>query len=155
MRCMEVDHFDYRQKKDRFQRYDNLFLATRHCNGAKLQKPTAKELAAGLRLLNPCKEWDYGPHIVENPDTHQLVGLTPLGKYQVRTCDLNAEHLVLERSERAEIWRLVRRNNGVTVRSNSALDDALAAIEALRKQVEHMIPELPLLDKGEANAPGQ
>lgn len=144
---MEVDHFDYRQKKDVVQQYDNLLLATRHCNGAKLQKPTPKERAAGLRLLNPCEEWDYGPHIVEDPDTHELVGLTPLGKYQIRTCDLNAEHLVRERSERAEIWRLIRRKNGVTVRGNSGMQDALEAIEALHKQVQHMIPELPLLDK--------
>ena len=153
MRCMEVDHFDYREKTHLFQRYENLFLATRHCNGAKCQKPSAKERAAGLRLLNPCVEWDYGPHIVEDPDTRELVGLTPLGKYHIRTCDLNADHLVLERRERAEIWRLIRRNNGITVRSNSGLQDALEAIQALRQQVQHMIPELPLLDK--SNAPAE
>src|SRR3989442_896054 len=77
MRCMEVDHFDYREKREVIQRYENLFLATRHCNGAKRQKPTWKERAAGLRLLNPCEEWDYGPHIVEDPSTHELVGITP------------------------------------------------------------------------------
>jgi hypothetical protein len=66
---------------------------------------------------------------------------------------LNADHLVLERRERAEIWRLIRRNNGITVRSNSGLQDALEAIQALRQQVQHMIPELPLLDK--SNAPAE
>src|SRR5437660_1771057 len=61
--CMEVDHFDYEQKKHVRQNYENLFLATRHCNGAKRDRPTRLEKKAGLRLLNPCKELDYGPHI--------------------------------------------------------------------------------------------
>jgi 5-methylcytosine-specific restriction endonuclease McrA len=33
--CMEVDHFDPRKKNDPVQDYDNLFLASRHCNRAK------------------------------------------------------------------------------------------------------------------------
>ncbi len=142
---MEVDHFDYREKKDVFQRYENLFLASRHCNGAKLQKPTAKERAAGLRLLNPCEELDYGPHIVEDPNTHELQGLTPLGIYHIRTCDLNAEHLVLERKERSEILGVLRRDKGMTMRKQSPLNEGLEAIQALQKQVKKMIPELPVL----------
>jgi hypothetical protein len=34
-------------------------------NGAKFQKPAAKERAAGLRLLNPCEERDYGPYCLK------------------------------------------------------------------------------------------
>lgn len=149
MKCMEVDHFDYRHKEDVLQDYNNLFLASRHCNLAKLQKPTPKERAAGLRLLNPCQEMDYGCHIFEDPLTYELVGVTPYGKYHIRTCDLNAEHLVCERRERAEIWRLIRQNGGITARRDSDLELAREAIGALRTQAEKMIPELPLY----ANSP--
>ena len=37
LKCMEIDHFDPRLKNKFIQRYDNLFLSTRHCNGAKAQ----------------------------------------------------------------------------------------------------------------------
>src|ERR1051325_3691703 len=56
-KCMEVDHFDPREKNNLNQRYDNLFLATRHCNLSKQAVwPTAAELLEGERYLNPCKE---------------------------------------------------------------------------------------------------
>ena len=99
---MEVDHFDARLKKEVQQKYENLFLASRHCNGAKRDRPTAKERALGLRFINPCKEWDYGKHIFEDKKTHQLVGVTPEGIYHIRCCDLNAPHLVEERRDRVK-----------------------------------------------------
>ncbi len=142
---MEVDHFDFRQKKDLVQRYENLLLATRHCNGAKQQKPTPRERAAGLRLLNPCEEWDYGKHIFEDPVTHLLVGVTPEGIYHIRTCDLNADHLVVERRDRAEIWMVLKRSIFTTKETMSSTN-ALDLVRALRGQVEKMIPELPLLN---------
>ena len=64
---MEIDHFDPRKKEDFIQQYENLFLAKRHCNGAKSKFwPSGAEQALGLRYLNPCREQDYGVHIFED-----------------------------------------------------------------------------------------
>src|ERR1700690_2436329 len=96
-KCMEVDHFNPHKKDDPIQDYANLFLASRHCNGSKRDRwPSNKDQALGLRFLNCCNEQDYGEHIFEDPDTHELVGVTPEGRYHVRNCDLNAPHLVRE-----------------------------------------------------------
>jgi hypothetical protein len=143
VKCMEVDHFDYRRKDDVFQKYENLFLATRHCNGAKRDKPSPKERKAGLRFLNPCEEWDYGKHIFEDPLTHKLIGVTPEGIYHIRCCDLNAEHLVTERRDRAEILEIL--NTGGVFRNDKPLEEAAEITRALIKQVERMIPAIPFL----------
>jgi hypothetical protein len=142
LKCMEIDHFDARKKTDFIQDYENLFLATRHCNGAKSKFwPTPGEQAMGLRYLNPCREHDYGEHILEDAATHLLVGVTPAGRYHIRMCDLNADHFVAERRERAEIWKLLR--STVTVKRNQLPRMAVDLAEALRKQAEQMIPEFP------------
>jgi hypothetical protein len=139
---MDIDHFDPRKKAAFLQDYDNLFLATRHCNGAKSREwPTRAEQAQGLRYLNPCREQDYGEHIFEDPETHRLVGLTPAGRYHIRMCDLNAEHFVAERRERAGIWALL--HCAVSVKRNEMPGIAAELAGALRRQVEQMIPPLP------------
>src|SRR5262245_45937371 len=95
---MEVDHFDPRRKKDLIQDYNNLFPASRHCNGKKGDNwPHRGELAAGCRFLNPCKEMDYGEQIFEDPISHELIGVTPAAKWHIRICGLNSEKLVVER----------------------------------------------------------
>jgi hypothetical protein len=148
LKCMEIDHFDPRTKDDFLQQYSNLFLATRHCNGAKSKVwPNAADRALGLRYLNPCKEQDYGEHIFEDPQTHRLVGITPAGRYHVRMCDLNAEHLIAERRERTEIWEVL--HTAVTVKRNRVPQMAADMAEALRKQAEKMIPKIPHLPKCE------
>src|ERR1700733_15063366 len=104
LRCMEVDHFDPKQKDKPIQDYRNLLLATRHCNGAKGDYwPSEAEWALDIRLLNLCEEEDYGAHIFEHPVTHELIGLTRPGRNQIRVCDLNAPHLVKERKQRTEL----------------------------------------------------
>lgn len=61
---LEVDHFDPHKKKDLIQRFENLFPASRHCNGKKSDHwPNKTESAAGCRFLNPCEEMDYGEQI--------------------------------------------------------------------------------------------
>jgi len=78
---LEVDHFDPRRKNDLTQDYENLFPASRHCNGKKADTwPTRSELAVGCRFLNPCQEMDYGEQIFEAPESHELVGVTPAAK---------------------------------------------------------------------------
>ena len=107
-KCMEVDHFNPHKKKDLIQEYSNLFLAHRHCNGAKRDRwPSGNDRKLGARFLNCCIEIDYDVHILEDPDTHEVVGVTPEGRYHVRNCDLNARHLVDERTERALVWDLI------------------------------------------------
>src|SRR6266567_1902077 len=103
---MEVDHFDPRRKNDLIQRYENLFLASRHCNGKKSNHwPNKVEKASGCRFLNPCEEVDYGEQILEEPGSHRLVGVTPAARWHIRMCGLNALHLVYERAKRAECWK--------------------------------------------------
>ncbi len=110
-RCgkLEVDHFDPRLKKELIQDYNNLFPASRHCNGKKSDIwPNKEELAAGCRFLNPCEELDYGEQIFEDPETHRLVGTTPAAIWHIRVCGLNADNLVHERKRRAEHWAEIK-----------------------------------------------
>jgi len=141
---MEIDHFDARKKNEFIQSYANLFLATRLCNGARRNVwPTANEQALGLRYLNPCREHDYGVHLLEDPNTHLLIGVTPASRYHIRMCDLNADHFVAERRERAEIWELLR--SAVTIKRHQVPQMAADLAGALRTQAEQMIPEFPSL----------
>src|SRR5689334_18284672 len=86
--CMEVDHFNPILRGPARNDFSNLFPATRHCNGSKQGSwPDARLRRLGVRFLNPTKEQDYGVHIFEDPRSHELVGLSPQGKYQIRCCD--------------------------------------------------------------------
>ncbi len=137
LKCMEVDHF--RPKGKIRNHYNNFLPATRHCNGAKGQQwPTAARARQGVRLLNPTKEKDYGEHIFQDPKTHELVGVTTPGKYQIVVCDLNAAHF-FERRERARLHDLL--NRGGNVKSNFA--NVADTVATLRRQLAQMIPPIP------------
>ena len=145
---MEVDHFDPRQKRYYKQDYANLFLATRYCNGAKGNRwEKQNRRLSGERFLNCCVEMDYGVHILEDPDTHEIVGMTPEGRYHVRNCDLNAPHLVQERAERAQMWALLESKPMMAKGNWSSSGDEylLKYMEALRTTAEQMIPKIPYL----------
>lgn len=138
---LEVDHFDPRQKKDLIQDYNNLFPASRHCNGKKSNTwPSREELAAGCRLLNPCKEMDYGEQIFENPETHELVGKTAAARWHIRVCGLNADHLIQERRRRAKHWHTLKQV-GVKIKGDHERVGEL--VKNYREAVELMIPEIP------------
>lgn len=138
---MEVDHFNPRKKSEYLQYYENLFLSTRHCNGAKKKSwPKFNERKVGMRFLNCCVERDYGLHIFEDPDTHELVGVTPAGIYHVRNCHLNAKHLVEERASRTHLLNTLN-NRPVTLKKGWDL----VAVAALRNQLEKMIPPIDFL----------
>ncbi len=140
---LELDHFDPRKKKNLIQNYDNLFPASRHCNGKKGDTwPNRGESAAGCRFLNPCKEMDYGEQIFEDPHTHELVGLTPAAKWHIRVCGLNADHLVQERLRRAKHWKTIR-NKAIVVRRGIPHQVAQELVTSFREEVELMIPEIP------------
>jgi hypothetical protein len=139
---MEIDHFNPTRRYDRVQSYHNLFLSTRHCNGAKRDRwPSAKMRKLGIRFLNCCQETDYGVHIFEDPDTHELVGVTPEGRYHIRNCDLNAPHLLEERTERWRFWTLLERKL-VRFKKGWAIPDE---IQALKSVAEKMIPRITML----------
>ena len=149
-KCMEVDHFKPKGKNR--HRYSNFLPATRHCNGAKSQTwPTSAEQRAGLRFLDPAVEQDYGLHIFEDPRTHELVGATREGRFQIEMCDLNAPHLVRERKDRSDIMRVLE-NTPVTVKSEgtpsaksftSTLDAFSASFRALQRELALKIPSIP------------
>lgn len=137
---LEVDHFDPRKKKDLIQDYNNLFPASRHCNGKKSDHwPNHAEKVAGCRFLNPCEETDYGEQIFEDVVSHRLVGTTPAAKWHIRMCALNAHHLVAERKKRAEYWRLL---NERCVQLSEASEEVLDLIRSLRKETCTMIPAI-------------
>jgi hypothetical protein len=138
---LEVDHFDPRRKKDLRQNYNNLFPASRHCNGKKSDTwPSKNELGAGCRFLNPCEEMDYGEQIFEHPQTHELVGVTPAARWHIRVCGLNADHLIQERRRRAEHWAMIRSKAIVIKGDHRSAQDLIAKY---REEVELMIPEIP------------
>jgi HNH endonuclease len=150
-KTMEIDHFNPILKGSERNNYQNLFLATRHCNGSKRDTwPSKSARKKGIHFLNPCEEMDYGPHLVEHPVTHRLIGLTPSGDFHITACDLNALHLVEERRERAVIHQLL---SDTALTTNTIGDtgwnnpSVLIPIKLLREQFEKMIPIIPYLSK--------
>lgn len=137
---LEVDHFDPRKKKDLIQCFDNLFPASRHCNGKKSNHwPNKAETAAGCRFLNPCEEMDYGEQIFEDPDTNRLVGTTPAAIWHIRICALNADHLVNERAKRTKYAEQLKNK---AIRVKRAFNEVGELISSFRTEVATLIPEI-------------
>lgn len=141
--AMHIDHFDPRLKPNYHQDYSNLYLASDGCNKAKGNHwPTeAEQRRLGVRFLDPCAEQDYGVHIFEDPQNHQLIGTTAAGRWQIEICNLNASHLLIERGERASLQRIL--TGPGRIRGSLAL--ARKAIAELREQYERKIPPIPPL----------
>lgn len=147
---LEVDHFDPRAKSKNPQNYENLFPVSRHCNCRKSDHwPTAIEAAAGCRFLNPCEEWDYGHQIFEDSASHRLVGTTPAAIWHIRMCGLNADHLINERSKRAEYTSQLKHR---AIRAKHSMERLPELIASFRREVEVMIPEIA---SPPAGTPGQ
>ncbi len=139
---MEVDHFNPTLPSRLRNKYSNLFLSTRHCNLKKhAYWPTPADQKKGIRFLNCCEEMDYGVHIFENPETHELVGVTPAGRYHIIACDLNADHLVTERRERSLLRALLTRTVAI-VRPTADLGSLRASLTLLGSIVDRMIPPI-------------
>lgn len=145
-KTMEIDHHNPTVKGHLRNKYENLFLATRHCNGSKSNTWPSKAMRKkGIYLLNPCTETDYGFHIFEHPVTHRLIGVTPAGIFHIICCDLNAEHLIVERRERAKILDSLE-EVPITLKPGSDSFPS-AQMQLLREQVEKMIPRIAYLPK--------
>ena len=140
---IHIDHHDPRQKKELFQDYDNLFLASAHCNMAKSDTwPTLEERQRGIRFLNCCKERDYGCVIFEDPETHQLVGSTPAARYHIAILDLNADHLVADRSDRSRFRNMLEKEP-VILKTNCDNERLTQVVEGFRNCVKRLIPPIP------------
>ena len=140
----EVDHFDPRKKNDCVQEYDNLFLASRHCNGSKWHTwPTSAQQQKGIRFLNCCEEDDYGVCIFENKNSHELIGITPAAKWHIITLDLNAPFLVRERRKRAEIAEILSRPVQLKNLSSDAMQLLKDSLSALKFDKVNLIPDIP------------
>jgi hypothetical protein len=136
---MEIDHFDPTIKGRQRHQYDNLFLASRYCNNKKLGNwPSEEAKAKGARLLNCCVEQDYNEQIFEDPATHRVFGVNPGATYHVRILDLNAPHLVQERSDRTEYRRLLFEDRKMVKES----DAAIHAFHILETQLSYLIPPI-------------
>ena len=134
---MDIDHHNPKLKHPQKNAYSNMFLASRHCNGKKSDEwPTPTQRALGLRFLNPCEEQDYGVHLFEDPETFEIWGATPAGRYHIRMLDLNADHLVRERRRRCELRAFRKQPMIVT----ALREDAGNGVRAFSAEVEDMIP---------------
>ena len=141
-RIMEVDHFNPTLTQRQRNRYENLKPASRHSNGAKSDNwPSSSDRKRGLRFLDCCREQDYGKHIFEDPKTHELVGVTPAGRYHIEMCDLNAKHYVRERADRAALRSLSLTLQNIRIKGD--LDSAIDAIRQFTEHVDLMIPPIP------------
>jgi hypothetical protein len=146
-RGMEIDHHNPRLQHPQKNAYDNMFLASHHCNGKKSNEwPTAKQRALGLRFLNPCKEQDYGVHLFEDPESYEIWGTSPAGRYHIRMLDLNAEHLIRERRRRHELRALKKEPIVIT----ALMHRAAAGVQAFSAEVAEMIPDIPQRKKPQA-----
>ena len=152
---MHIDHHNPNLPDNIRHSYENLFLASAHCNGKKGKRwPSAEQQKLGLRYLNPCKELDYGYHIFEDPDTFEVWGATAAGVYHIRMLDLNASHLVNERRRRFQLRALLESPNAVFFSGVVGVDNSTtrAGIAALHEDIELKIPLIPQRKKPRLSA---
>ncbi len=143
---MEIDHFNPKVPGRKRNTYSNLFQATRHCNNAKSDTwPSSEDKKLGLRFLNPCKERDYGKHIFEDKNSHELIGVTSAGEYHIDYLDLNAPHLVHERATRSRLRNILNDTGIIAKPATDASDEITIGylIQAITKEKNDMIPDIP------------
>lgn len=142
--CMEIDHHDPTLRGKKRHQYTNLFPATRHCNGSKLDHwPTRAERRKGLRFLDCTRETDYGAHLFEDPTTHRIVAVTTAGRYHTRMCALNAEHLVEKRRQRSELAHELGKVGHVTAHSTLPFPSLKRLFDRVEYLLAKAIPPIP------------
>ena len=146
---MQVDHFNPTLKKLARHSYANLHLSSSHCNRHKSDYwPSVAERRRGIYLIDPCAEQDYGKHIFEDPETFQLIGVTPAGRYHIDILDLNAPTFVDERRHRAEI---AKRCSSPMLFKKGGWSKMMKDIEAVLPYVDALIPYIPPIPAHFAN----
>ncbi len=143
---MEVDHFNPHLKSKKVQQYDNLMPSFGSCNRTKGSTwPSPADVAAGMYLIDPTREQDYGHQIFEDPKTYALVGTTPAGRYHIRVLGLNSPYLVNRRKIRSELRHYIKLLPSST--SAAWIDPATGqqhqGHQVLQDVVDKMIPCIP------------
>lgn len=147
---LEVEHFDPRQKKEYIQKYSNLLLGHRAVNQKKgTHWPCDADRKRGIRLLNPCKEQDYGPHIREEIGTGILKGITPAGKYQILIMGLNSDFLVQARLRRTSLRRAFTEKRQSILATHVSFARCQEELKELRELIDDMILEIPAYENGD------
>ncbi|MEI6493242.1 MAG: hypothetical protein WCO94_11890 [Verrucomicrobiota bacterium] len=138
---MEIDHYDPELLDPQRNEYRNLYLATRHCNGSKTALFIKTDSQGRtLQILDPCNEHDYDHVLFEDPDTHELVGTTPRAEWHIIVCDLNADHLVQERKDRAEMRKLVTATPVIV--KKEMIRHTRSGVVAILSKLDRMIPPI-------------
>jgi hypothetical protein len=141
-KTMEVDHHNPQIGENKKHNYENLFPATRHCNGSKSNIwPSASMQKKGIHFLNPCKEGDYGFQIFEK-ENGELIGTTPAAEWHIRILDLNDSHLVKRRKSRAELRKMLA-DDLMMLSLNADPQDIFQRITFLKKTLAIAIPPIP------------
>lgn len=143
--AMHIDHFNPHLPKHVRNNYENLFLASCHCNINKNDYwPEKEDLDRGVRYLNPCEEQDYGNHIWEDPKTFEVWSHTPAGKYHIRMMKLNSPTLIRERRLRHEL-RSVSEGPGIfeyTGPKGETEKKIIAGLKYAKDRLKYAIPPI-------------
>lgn len=104
-----VEHFKPRSKFPRLiATYSNLLYCCNRCNSIKGEFwPSRQELAAGKRLLDPCRD-DYVEHLGVHPETGAIVPKTGAGDFFAKHLYLDREELLVWRARKAPLQARVR-----------------------------------------------
>lgn len=150
---MEVDHFNPVLKSKHVHGYDNLMPAFRSCNRNKGDTwPSQRDLKAGLHLIDPTKELDYGHQIFENSDTHVLEGTTPAAIYHIRVMGLNSEYLIERRKVRSDLRELLKNPAMFTGSwTDESTQQCHKCLKTLIDITEKMIPDIPVPPSSASN----
>ena len=144
LRAMEVDHHNPKIKGKLRHVYENLFPASHHCNGKKLDVwPTKRDFSDGLRFLNPRKESDYGVHLFEDSLTHEIIGKTPAGVYHIEHLDLNNPYFIRKRRVRKELSDLLKLQVSTQLALGQCANELPLLLSKLREQLSTAIPPIP------------
>lgn len=130
----EVDHFHPRAKGGASNEYGNLYLSCSWCNRWKASEWTFirysdDEHGDKRRFADPCAEYDYGVHFVEQDDG-RLKPITACGGFHIWHIRLNRESRVNLRTERNAILTKMRRVQS-RIRDAKGRGDALGIAEAV------------------------
>jgi hypothetical protein len=155
-RHFDIEHFCPR-KAGGANDYENLYWSCKSCNGLKWEHwPRETERKRGNRYADPCRELDYGQHLIEKANG-MLVAITQCGRYHLKKLVLNRPDLVEWRRKRTEIRELVARckqeiqNLQSAGKSASSLAAYASAIAEHERQLVIAIPYIP--DKKQQYAP--
>lgn len=142
---MEVDHYDPRNRGLRRNFHGNLIAASRECNGKKQDFwPSTEQRRDGKYILNPYRERDYGKHLILDPKSGKLVGVTKTGRWQIVRLGLNSERLC-----RLRRYTVGFKKRATEAASIASLDKTDRAFDLLMQEVGELkelgvlFPEIP------------